>query len=266
LSYLPLRLGNLWDYGFTQSGPVVRTALVSDTLRWGGSLYYTLLYDTAAEFPYADTVRVDSMGRIVSLRYGEEVVTYDFTKADADTYHVPERSPRGGDTYWVVSVQHPDSVPGFDACLGMGPCLEVRWTLPGAADADFTEFYAPGIGMVRSYGAWSSNVLIHRVIDGVSTTGVDPVSDPIRAYALRQNYPNPFNPVTAISYDLPAASHVTLKVFDLTGREVATLVDRFEGPGVRSVSFDAAALATGVYYYRLRAGGYVETKKLVVLR
>jgi hypothetical protein len=265
-SYLPLQIGNLWDYAFTPVNSVVRTSKVTDTLRVGGSLYYIMSYDTASEFPYVDTVRVDSLGRVVSILDGAEVITYDFTKVDADTYHVPVGFSLGSSEFWVVSVRHPDTIPGFDPCLGMGPCLEVNWVLPFAADADFTEFYSPGIGLIRSYGAWSSNVLIHRVIDGVSTTAVGTTTEPVRTYALKQNYPNPFNPATVISYDLSAASHVTLKVFDLMGREVVTLVDGFQEPGSRSVTLDGNALATGVYYYRLQAGAYVETKKLLLTR
>jgi len=83
---------------------------------------------------------------------------------------------------------------------------------------------------------------------------------------LSQNYPNPFNPSTTISYHLPRQSHVTLKIFDVLGREVAMLVNRVEEPGYKSVNFDAKPLPSGVYYYRLQAGNYIETKKLLLLR
>jgi len=85
-------------------------------------------------------------------------------------------------------------------------------------------------------------------------------------FALLQNYPNPFNPSTTIRYQVPVASHVTLTVFDLLGREVATLVDGVEEPGNKSVTFDASNLASGMYLYRLKAGTFVETRKLMVLR
>jgi len=85
-------------------------------------------------------------------------------------------------------------------------------------------------------------------------------------FKLEQNYPNPFNPATTIRYALPARSHVTLTVFNTLGQQVANLFDGVEEPGERSVRFDGSGLASGVYFYRLRAGEYVETKKLVLIR
>jgi hypothetical protein len=85
-------------------------------------------------------------------------------------------------------------------------------------------------------------------------------------FILDQNYPNPFNPNTTISYQLPTQSHVTLKVFDLLGREVETLVNRVEEPGYKTVNYNANGLPSGLYYYRLQSGNYIETKKILLLR
>lgn len=86
-------------------------------------------------------------------------------------------------------------------------------------------------------------------------------------FALFQNYPNPFNPSTTISYDLPRAERVRLEVFDLLGRRVAILVDEFQNAGSPPpVRFDASRLSAGVYFYRLTAGTFVETKKMMVVR
>jgi hypothetical protein len=85
-------------------------------------------------------------------------------------------------------------------------------------------------------------------------------------YKLYQNYPNPFNPVTAIRYQLPVSSHVTLKVFDLLGREVATLVNENKKPGSYEVEFDGSKLPSSMYFYRLQAESFVETKKLLLLK
>jgi len=85
-------------------------------------------------------------------------------------------------------------------------------------------------------------------------------------YELQQNYPNPFNPGTTIQFALPKASSVTLKLYDLLGREVATLVDGKLPPGVHKVIFDSRKLASGVYFYRLRADDFSQTRRLMLLR
>ena len=81
-----------------------------------------------------------------------------------------------------------------------------------------------------------------------------------------QNYPNPFNPTTAISYQLSAVSHVTLKVYDVLGREVATLVNEKQDAGTHVVTFDGSHLSSGVYFYRITAGTFIATKKLVLMK
>jgi hypothetical protein len=85
-------------------------------------------------------------------------------------------------------------------------------------------------------------------------------------FALHQNYPNPFNPSTTIQYALPEGGRVTLKVFDLLGREVATLLDEVQEAGYKSIQFESSKLSSGMYLYRLRAGNAVQTRKMVVLR
>jgi len=85
-------------------------------------------------------------------------------------------------------------------------------------------------------------------------------------YSLEQNYPNPFNPNTTIEYQVPTRSHVSIKVFDVLGREVATLVNGVEEPGYKSMNFNANGLESGMYFYRLHAGTFTDTKKLVLLR
>ncbi len=85
-------------------------------------------------------------------------------------------------------------------------------------------------------------------------------------YALYQNYPNPFNPTTKIKYEVPKTSVVTLRVYDTLGSEVQTLVNGEQPAGVYEVLFDASRLASGVYFYRLRTNGFVETKKMILIK
>lgn len=83
-------------------------------------------------------------------------------------------------------------------------------------------------------------------------------------YYLSQNYPNPINPSTIINYSLPVSRHVTLKVFDILGREVAELVNEQKESGTHAVVFDASNLMSGIYFYQIRAGKYTETRKLIL--
>ena len=85
-------------------------------------------------------------------------------------------------------------------------------------------------------------------------------------YALAQNYPNPFNPTTAISYQLSAISFVTLKVFDILGTEIANLVNDVRSAGTYTVQWDASSFPSGTYVYRLQAGSFIETRKMILLK
>lgn len=85
-------------------------------------------------------------------------------------------------------------------------------------------------------------------------------------FRLEQNYPNPFNPTTTVSFELPAKGQATLMVYDVLGREVARLVEGEKGPGKYEVKFDGSNLPSGIYFYRLQAGNYSETKKLLLLK
>ncbi|MEX0720984.1 MAG: T9SS type A sorting domain-containing protein [Balneolaceae bacterium] len=108
-------------------------------------------------------------------------------------------------------------------------------------------------------------------IDDVVLEKVESVSNEITEgipndFALRQNYPNPFNPTTNIQYDVPEQSHVTLKVYDITGREVAELVNKNHSAGVYTQSWDASSLASGMYIYRITAGDFTAVRKLTLIK
>ncbi|MCL6100551.1 MAG: T9SS type A sorting domain-containing protein [Bacteroidetes bacterium] len=115
-----------------------------------------------------------------------------------------------------------------------------------------------------------SNILVDSpyvyipVID--KTTGVNLTKSITRDYHLSQNYPNPFNPTTTISYQLSAFSRVKLKVYNMLGREVATLVNEEKAPGNYEVKFDGSNLSSGVYFYRMQVGNFTQTKKFVLLK
>jgi len=104
------------------------------------------------------------------------------------------------------------------------------------------------------------NTLLPTEVESDAKTGLP------EDFALRQNYPNPFNPRTTIQYELPEEAYVTLAVYDIQGRRVTTLVEGHQSGGVYSVTLSAGELATGVYFYRMHAGDFVETKKMLLLK
>ena len=101
-----------------------------------------------------------------------------------------------------------------------------------------------------------------------NVTGVDELRDVLpTVFKLGQNYPNPFNPVTVISYQLPVQSHVSLKVYDVLGREVETLLNEVKDAGYYSFDFNAGKISSGIYFYRVETNtGFVQTKKMIVLK
>ena len=98
------------------------------------------------------------------------------------------------------------------------------------------------------------------------TTGVDDNGLTISSFELSQNYPNPFNPATRIRYTIPQTANVEIKIFDVLGREVETLVSELKSPGQYEVNFNGGNLASGIYFYRIEAGDFIATKKMILMK
>jgi len=120
------------------------------------------------------------------------------------------------------------------------------------AEAAFKYYVDPKTGQMPNINAGQSSS---------STDSVQAVND-----GSLQNYPNPFNPTTTISYQIPNSGHVTIKVFDVLGREVTTLVDEFKPSGRYSVQFDASRLSSGIYFYSIKSSNYNAVKKMLLLK
>jgi hypothetical protein len=131
-----------------------------------------------------------------------------------------------------------------------------------------------GISIVQNPAGSDSNIVY---IDGAqysnpNATGIksNNISSTPDQYNLNQNYPNPFNPSTVISYQIPKSSYVTLRVYDLLGREVASLVNEYEQAGSYNIKFNTESmkrnLTSGIYFYTLKAGNFTSTKKLVLMK
>ena len=120
-------------------------------------------------------------------------------------------------------------------------------------------------------GLWEAEIW------GIDVTVVDPSSNNLpNGFGLGQNYPNPFNPSTTINFSIPSSSFVTLMIYDVLGNEVATLVNEEKPKGSFEVKFSTSGgsssgsevfnLPSGIYFYRLQAGSFVETKKMILLK
>jgi hypothetical protein len=132
------------------------------------------------------------------------------------------------------------------------PGTAVWNTLQIAGTYAFVNFY--GIGVYRRL---TSQLVAVRETQGIGLP---------TEFRLEQNYPNPFNPSTHIRFSVRGSGFVSLKVYDLLGREVRTLVSENLQPGSYEVTFDASGLASGIYYYRLTAGEFTQSKRMMLLR
>ncbi len=140
----------------------------------------------------------------------------------------------------------------------LAPAQEKHLLLAYIFAVDSTELLAKADVVRRFYNSGFDN----QVLDEAQS---EPTGLP-DGFELNQNYPNPFNPTTSIRYGLPQRSHVTLTVFNMLGQQVTTLVNGQIEAGYHEAKFDASGLASGVYFYRLQAGSFVDTKKLLLLR
>lgn len=166
------------------------------------------------------------------------------------------------------------SVDGFGTLKILGrqfECLRVKLNHYTYSDKEFMFLTREGLflvvamassqrdtGLVQPTGV---TLLLPSSIVSVGQGAMVPAN-----HTLEQNYPNPFNPATTISFDIPAKSFVSLRVFDALGREVSALLGEELSPGTYSRQWNAVNVPSGIYFYRLQAGEFVETKKMILLR
>jgi hypothetical protein len=188
---------------------------------------------------------------------------------------------------WHIDPQLQFTIEGFFGLSASSPAINASDTaLPAfldIADIDDDPFILkdisgqsrPAIRSLKDVGCdeYTTGPMINRILKpqdtGPSYLHISAISGGLphpTAFLLEQNYPNPFNPTTVINYQLPQAGFVTLKVYDAIGSEVATLVNNIQDAGIYNVTFNASKLNSGVYFYTLKAGEFVATKKLLLLK
>jgi hypothetical protein len=146
-------------------------------------------------------------------------------------------------------------------CIGKGiDSIEINFTWRACPHFDIEGNPRPNpAGSMPDIGAYES---LHAIPVGVE----DNLSVHPTEYALYQNYPNPFNPATKIRYSVPQSSNVVIKIFDILGNEIETFVNQEKQTGTYEITWYAEGLPSGVYFYRLQAGSFVETKKMVLMK
>jgi hypothetical protein len=239
---------------------VWQTTVVGDTLMPNGHRY--AIEQDKGGWPSYTRQQGDSV--LIWSPYGEWLY-FDFSRAPGDTVVTNRGVP--GDTLLVVTVSR-DTLFYF----GARRCVWYFFMdIPHAIDDERGYRVVDSIGVVDidlgfggpyHFQGARVNGVVYGILTGVEVReGVVPDN-----YALSQNYPNPFNPSTTIGYALPRRSKVTLAIFNTLGQLVATLINREIEAGHHEVQFDAPGLASGVYFYRLQAGGYTQTRKLLLVR
>jgi hypothetical protein len=257
-------------------------------------LMYVFLADYSASEVFGDTL-IDGKGLLLSYGYksqtkGKFSVHYLFGSAGVDTsgwllpfelnkpltdiasyFDSPEILQRaelnGGLAFRRDSLDNLESVTLY---LGQVPIPEfsidtsqIYWAV------DYTGTKIEGGVLIRkeklfffnpATGALVGTTTVLTNVSRDETVGIP------STFALHQNYPNPFNPSTTISYDLPVRARVKLVIYNLLGQEVATLVNGEQEPGRYNVKFDASGLPSGIYFYRLEAGKFVDVKKMILVK
>lgn len=156
-----------------------------------------------------------------------------------------------------VTVSWPNNLANFGS----------SWILYSRAGSTLTQVANMLTTTSYTFPPTGSNIQFVVIKAGAFTTEVKRIDDTTpTAFALKQNCPNPFNPSTEIQFSIPVSGHVELKVYNLLGQEVATLVNESKSEGIYSVKFDAKGLSSGVYLYRLRSANYASVRKLVLAK
>jgi len=136
------------------------------------------------------------------------------------------------------------------------------WTLWNTVGCSYIGFSSDQSG----WGNPLSNQIYKYIGPAITSVEEEEIDILPTEYSLSQNYPNPFNPSTNIKYSVPQPSQVQIKVYDVLGNEIETLVNEEKPAGTYELTWNAANLSSGIYFYQLKAGEYVNTKKMILLK
>ncbi|MDL1892406.1 T9SS type A sorting domain-containing protein [Sphingobacteriales bacterium CHB3] len=257
----PLHKGDRWQYTL-----VPMTARIDkDSLMPNNQRYALVEYGLSR----ADRWERASGNRVYwyNPQTNEEHAWYDFSLTPGDTVSIIPRTNDSTIIYFVSA--------GTYDLFGVTRRWWSFWVDYTTAIIDEEEWITitDSIGMTHISAMWYTSSIMGAIINGIQYGTIVHASEPSvsspRKFYLAQNYPNPFNPTTTIKYQIPnlkSQTHVTLKVFDPLGREVATLVNEERKPGNYEVSWDASGMSSGVYFYRLQTPTLMSTNRMVLMK
>jgi hypothetical protein len=256
----------------------------------GGDSYYLFNID----LPFMEGIAFDTTGNLYGILRSGEIYTIDLTDstytlvADAEgsfsalTFHpetnelwVTSRSfvPPNNDAIIKIDITTGDTTIVGHTGLGKitnDIVFDEGHNLYGVIGASTETNDFISIDVSNGVGTIVGSVGFQHILGLAyieSVTSVDYENNLLpKQFSLKQNYPNPFNPKTTIRYEIPERSFIALKIYNLLGREVVTLVSEENDAGYYSIEFDASTLSSGIYFYRLQAGSFVETKKMMLLK
>ena len=271
---IPLDIGNKWSYeyyhyrasssGSSSENYLMEKEVVGDTL--------------LSDIPYSK-IRVKKIEEGVS-----SFIRYEYWNSDSLIFrHIGMDRLSNISKIFDLTLSK-DSI-GIDYFVGseetivMGENVLVqrfRYTEGGMANIDTEVETARNLGVTHIYedgsvdtgGStwWYDITLFEALINGRTITSIEKKNNIHTDFILKQNYPNPFNPSTTIGYSLHQSGFVKLKVYDVLGREVASLVNKEQSVGNYEAEFNASNLTSGIYFYKLQSGNFMKTKKLILLR
>lgn len=223
-------------------------------------------YDTLVNFSYGGLDQQGYMPVAATDKDGEIIVaTWVGKGVGTNNYNDIFMSYRKlTDNYWSTPVNLTESAEIHESSYHMAPVVK---SLGNNQYQIFVVYQWPKDGAYASDADTKvTSLMVGNYVFTAAPTGTEDSKVKVNNFELMQNYPNPFNPTTRIQFVLPQSMNVTLKVYDVMGKEIATLLDGKANAGLNTVEFNASNLGSGVYFYKLNAGSYSSTKKMVLTK
>jgi len=252
----PLQIGNLWQYSEIP-GSYTESKAIKDTLMLNGKTYTQINGALVNGYFRKENSKV----YLYNLSSNDESLLYDFSLTTGDTLSI---NIDGSDT--VVTTVYEE---GTGEIFGLQRYYMAFLTKHSSSTAYGIKYITDGFGFSAYNGEVLSYGLSGAIINGIPYGVINQVRNtenfPI-IYQLMQNFPNPFNPSTKIKFSVPEQGIVQIKVFNVLGKEIKTLLNDYRRAGKYEVVFDAGNLPSGIYFYRIVSGKYKETKKMILLK